>query len=277
MQHDNLPPLRAAISSVIQNARAESPMVQSLTNFVTMSFVANAQLAVGGSAAMIGLPDEPALLGALSRATYIKLGTLMPVSGETLPNAAKAAVEQKKPWVLDPVSSGLGELRGQVVATLKAYPPTVVRGNASEIITLARQWDIVHAGSVAALGVETKDNVDAARDAAVALARGIGGVVAVSGDNDLITDGDAVYRTPGGSPLLTRVTGGGCSLGGVIAVYCTVGEPLVAALAGHLMYNRAGELAASRSAGPGSFQPAFLDALYSLDADTVAASALLRS
>ena len=99
--------------------------------------------------------------------------------------------------------------------------------------------------------------------------------MAVSGETDLITDGERTYRLPGGSVLMTKITGAGCSLGGVTATYLAVADPLVAALSASLLYDRAAETAEAASHGPGSFQTAFLDALWTTSAEKVASSPIL--
>ena len=99
--------------------------------------------------------------------------------------------------------------------------------------------------------------------------------MAVSGIADLVTDGETVYRLPGGSAMMTKITGAGCSLGGVAATYLAVSDPLTAALSASLLYNRAGEVADTTSHGPGSFQVAFLDTLWNVTAEQVAKSEIL--
>ena len=133
-------------------------------------------------------------------------------------------------------------------------------------------------------GVEAVDEVDAAVDAAKRLARHLAkrspveaGAVAVSGAVDLVTDGDRTFRLPGGSAMMTKITGAGCSLGGVTATYLAVAGPLVAAVAASLLYNRASEIAESTSQGPGSFQVALLDALWNVTADQVASSEIVET
>ena len=186
--------LKQNVIKAVGEIRATNPMAGSITNTVTIDFVANAQLAVGGSAAMVYLPDEGEALVAGGGAIYLNMGTLFPIYGQTIPRAAKAAHDAGKPWVLDPVGLGIGSLRTQLVNELKQYKPAIVRGNASEIIALAGLWGLE--GEAANLsrvrGVDTTDTVDAARDAAVALARYTGGAVVVSGEVDLITDGTTV-------------------------------------------------------------------------------------
>lgn len=264
--------IKERIIQALDTVRATNPMAGSITNTVTIDFVANAQLAVGGSAAMVYLPDEGECLVAAGSAVYVNMGTLLPVYEETLPRTAAAAHASGTPWVLDPVGIGIGQLRTDLLMRLKEYKPTIIRGNASEIIALAGLWDV--AGSAddlqRARGVDSTDEVAAARDAAIALARYTGGSIVVSGECDLVTDGCQVALSSGGSDLMPKVTGFGCSQGGVLAVYAGVTDPFTAALAGVNHYNVAGAKAAERCDAPASFKTAFIDELYRARADEVA-------
>ena len=122
-------------------------------------------------------------------------------------------------------------------------------------------------------GVDSTQAVDEARDAAVALARFTGGAVAVSGEIDLVTDGVQVAYSHGGSHFMAQITGSGCSLGGVCAVFAACAEtPFAAALAGVQAYNLAGARAQERVDAPGSFQVAFLDELYKASPEDIAAN-----
>ena len=264
--------LQSGIVEAASKVRANNPMAGSITNSVTIDFVANAQLAVGGSAAMVYLPDEGECLVAAGGAVYINMGTLLPVYEETLPRTAAAAHAAGKPWVLDPVGIGIGSLRTELLRGFKPYKPAIVRGNASEIIALAGLWDLEGDASELsrARGVDTTDTVAAARDAAVALARYTGGAVAVSGESDLVTDGSTVAYSTGGSALMGKVTGFGCSLGGVAAVYATQSDPFTAALAAVAHYNVAGTRAAAAADAPASFKVAFIDELYRATPDDIA-------
>lgn len=260
------------IRQAVKAVKRDNPMAGSITNNVTIDFVANAQLAVGGSAAMVYLPDEAEALVAGGNAVYANVGTLVPVLGESIPALARAAHEAGKALVLDPVALGIGALRTQIVSELKQYKPAVIRGNASEIIAVANLWDLAGAADEAShvRGVDSTDTVDAATDAAVAIARFTGGAVAVSGETDMVTDGSVIAYSHGGSPLMACVTGSGCSLGGVMAVYATEADPFTAALTGAQVYNLAGARAARKADAPGSFKVAFIDELYRATPDDIA-------
>ena len=276
---------RELIAQAVDKVRDTTPLAQSFTNFVTINLVANAQLAAGGTAAMSYLPDDIIDTAAIAKATYINVGTLLPFFKDALGNIARSLHAAQHPWVLDPVAAGIGRTRSAILWAFRSAPPTIVRGNASEIIALAGIWDLnvpsagAHADTTRPAGVEAVDDVDSARDAAVIMARYLRGydpnhraAVAVSGATDLVTDGDTVYRLPGGSEMMTKITGAGCSLGGVIATYLAVTDPLTAALTASALYNRASEEAERASHGPGSFQTAFLDALWNTTAQTVSQS-----
>lgn len=277
----NLPadhPLRDDIRRAAHIVRDTTPLAQSFTNFVTINLVANAQLAAGGTAAMSFLPDDIMDIAAIAGATYINVGTLLPFYAEALPDIARRLHEASHRWVLDPVAAGLGATRTAILQSFAAVPPTVVRGNASELLALSTLWGLDdHADNTGPVGVDAADEVDASLEAAVRVARHLTqhsadglGAVAVSGARDLITDGQLVYRLGGGNPMMTKITGAGCALGGVVGTYLAVADPLVAAVAASAHFNLAGSIAARHAQGPGSFQTAFLDALWQVTADDIA-------
>ncbi len=264
--------LEEKIVQAVYDVRAMNPLAGSITNTVTIDFVANAQLAVGGSAAMVYLPDEGESLVAAGQALYLNMGTQLPIYTETVVRAAAAADYAQKPWVIDPVGIGIGEQRKDLLSQIKKYKPTIIRGNASEIIALAGLWNL--SGSAhdvgRARGVDSTDDVASARDAAVALARYTQGAVVVSGESDVVTDGTNLVVSHGGSALMSKVTGFGCSQGGVLAVYAAVTDPLTAAVAGVAHYNVAGSRAALVSDAPASFKVSFLDELYRMTPEDIA-------
>lgn len=262
--------IRSAIKQAVEEVREKNPLAPSITNTVTQDFVANAQLAVGGSAAMLYLADECAEIAKIAPAFYINMGTAMPFYAETLPKTAQALHENKKSWVLDPVGIGLSNLRTNILKQFKNYPPSIIRGNASEIIALAKLWELIESSDAGQVrGVDTTEKVSAAKESAIALAKFTGGAVAVSGEEDLVTDGEETIYCAGGSELFTKITGSGCALGGVMAIYLAVATPFIAALTATTMFNLAGSKAAEVGA-PASFKVHFLDNLYELTPEEVA-------
>ena len=262
--------IRSAIAQAVKDVREKNPMAPSITNTVTQDFVANAQLAVGGSAAMLYLADECESIAKIAPAFYINMGTAMPFYAETLPKAAQALQSNQTPWTLAPVGLGLSSLRTDILRQFKNFKPSIVRGNASEIIALAKLWGLIEDSGGQVRGVDSTEKVSSAKAAAIALAKFTGGAVAVSGEEDFVTDGKKEILCAGGSELFTKITGSGCALGGVMAIYLTAANPFIAALTATTMFNQAGTKAAAEVSTPASFKVHFLDSLYSLTADEVA-------
>jgi hydroxyethylthiazole kinase len=215
---------------------------------------------------MVHARDEVAEFAGLSQALTVNIGTLDAEWAESMAIAAQVMHAAGRPWVLDPVGVGATAFRTRVATQLLALRPTVVRGNASEILALA------HIGG-GGRGVDAADPVEAAEAAAHTLAQRTGGVVAVSGPVDYVTDGTTSYRVHNGHALMPRITALGCSLNGVIAAFL-VGQPaLPATVAAMAYYGLAGERAAETASAPGAFQSAFVDALFTLSPDSVTTGA----
>lgn len=252
--------------------RGETPLVQCLTNSVVVNFTANVLLAVGAAPAMVDIPREAGPFARIASGLLVNLGTPHAEQREAMVEAVESAQAAGTPWVLDPVAVGSLPVRTALAHRLLGHAPAVVRGNASEIIAVAGD-------GAGGRGVDSTDEVESAAPAAAALARATGGVVAVSGPVDLITDGERTARTANGDVLLTKVTGGGCALGAVMAAFASLAAPdgdrLATTVAAVTVYTVAAQLAAERATGPGGFASAFLDALHTLDEDTLEARAAI--
>lgn len=254
----------AAIFKLLAAVRERQPLVHNITNFVVMNNSANALLALGASPAMIHSSDEVEDFVALSQALVINIGTLFSEQIAACKLAAARARAVGVPWILDPVGAGATPYRRAAAAALARLGPSVIRGNGSEILTLAEQTQ-----SGSGRGVDTLHGSEVALDAARKLAATTGAVVAITGAVDYVTDGQRVATIENGHPLMTRVTGLGCSATAVIGAFLAV-EPdaFAATVAGLAVFGVAGELAAERSPGPGTLQVALLDTLYALDEAT---------
>lgn len=265
--------LAETAGALLESVRREGPLVQCITNTVVSNFTANALLALGAAPAMVDITGEAGLFAGVADGLLINLGTPSPEQRAAMREAAAGADASGTPWVLDPVAIGVLPVRTELAAELLRQRPTAIRGNASEILALA-------GAGAGGRGVDATDDADSAAGDAAALARRQGSVVAVSGPRDLITDGEAVIRVGNGHPLLTRMTGGGCALGAVIAAFLAVrGERSVldAAASAHAVYGAAAQHAARGAAGPGSFAVGLLDALAALSPQEATAAAQLQA
>jgi hydroxyethylthiazole kinase len=242
--------------------RERGPLVFSITNAVVTNSTANALLAIGASPLMSHAEEEAEDLVAISNALVINIGTLNRPDIRAMAAAWGAAVAKGIPVVFDPVGAGASGLRTSTsLALLGAAGPTVIRGNGSEILTLAGE-----AGG--AKGVDSTQSTDAALDGARALAQAHGCVVCVSGESDVVTNGAEGYRVFGGDAMMPRVTGLGCTATALCAAFAAVNpDPLQATVHGMAAMAMAGAMAAARAKGPGTLQLHLYDALFALGRD----------
>ncbi|WJX99798.1 hydroxyethylthiazole kinase [Curtobacterium sp. 458] len=253
------PDLVLRCADLLEAVRARAPLVQCVTNTVVQNVTANVLLAVGASPAMVDVRTEAGPFARVADALLVNTGTPHEETRDAAVEAATAAVDAGTPWVLDPVAVGALPVRTALAHELLALRPTVLRGNASEVLALLD-------GAAGGRGTDATATTDDARAAASASAGRRVGAVAVSGPVDLVVAPDGtVVRVANGTDLLTRITGGGCALGAVVAAFASVtADPGDAAVAATVAYTVAAELAARDAGGPGTFQPLFLDRLASL-------------
>nr|WP_298249337.1 hydroxyethylthiazole kinase [uncultured Halomonas sp.] len=263
------PAIRGTIDPAAHLARLRerAPLIHNITNLVAMNPMANVLLALGASPAMAHAREEAAEFAALADALTVNIGTLSPHWVAAMEEAAEAARLTGRPWVLDPVAVGATRYRREAGRRLLEHRPTVIRGNASEILALEQQGS----GGRGVDSSDSSDSTETAEQAAISLARRTAAVVAVTGEVDLVTDGRRLARVPGGHALMPRVTTLGCALTGVVAAFLVdTDDPFAATAAALACYGEAGRRAGTTATGPGSFAVAFLDALYALDHDQLA-------
>ncbi|VXB88754.1 hydoxyethylthiazole kinase [Burkholderia sp. 8Y] len=265
--------LAADLFSFVTRVRERAPLVHCLTNLVVTNFTANVLLAIGAAPAMVVAREEVAQFAPLANALLVNLGTLDVPQMRAMRAAVDAANDAGTPWVLDPVAVGPLTFRTEFALDLLDAKPAVIRGNASEIISLS-------GGAASGRGVDSTAATDAALDAAQILALQTGAVVAVTGATDYITDGRRVVALSNGSPLMTRVTGVGCALSATVAAFVGAAasrdEHWAATIAAIAYSTVAGELAARDGAWPGSFAVAYLDRLASVDSHAFDATLVQR-
>jgi len=242
--------------------RAEAPLVHNITNYVVMNTTANALLALGASPVMAHAIEEVEEMVGLARALVLNIGTLSPSWVEAMVRAGQAARRRGIPVVLDPVGSGATRYRtATALRLLDEVGPSIVRGNASEIASLAPAAGPSAAGGTK--GVDSTRASDETVDAALAVATRWRCVVTVSGATDVIVGEGGTLRVRNGHPMMARVTGMGCTATALIGAFAAVNpDPLRAAAHAMAVMGIAGEMAAERAEGPGTLQLHFLDALH---------------
>ncbi|QBY00623.1 hydroxyethylthiazole kinase [Rhodophyticola sp. CCM32] len=246
-------------AQALAEMRATIPLVQCITNYVAMNVAANTLLAIGASPAMVHTADEAEEFAVVADALTINIGTLSPTWVAGMTAAITGARQAGRPWIFDPVALHATAYRRDVAARLMDFSPTIVRGNASEILALS-------GGGGAGRGADATDPVAAAEAGARKLAAGRGCVVAVTGAVDFVTDGRRAAKISGGSELMPQVTALGCSLTCLVGAFAAaVTDPFDATVGALATFAAAGEAAAQKAVGPGSFGWRFLDALAALD------------
>jgi len=242
--------------------REKSPLVHNITNFVVMNNTANGLLAIGASPVMAHAVEEMEDMIAIASALVINMGTLSKRWVEAMLLAGKAAKARKIPVIFDPVGAGATPYRSETASIIiKECKPDIIRGNASEIMSLVKSDTITK-------GVDSAAKSESALEMGKELALQIGAVVSISGQEDFITDGKNVNTVKNGSLMMPKVTGLGCTASSITGAFAAVNRDMLAA-ASHAMavMGIAGELAAQKSDGPGSLQVHFLDTLFNLTED----------
>lgn len=241
----------------VQKIKRLSPLVHNITNYVAMEQTANGLLALGASPVMAHALEEVEEMAKSANALVLNIGTLSPHWVEAMQRALKAALLKGIPVILDPVGAGATKFRTQTtLELLKAGSPTVIRGNAAEIMALYDHQRLTK-------GVESNLNPLEYEMEANKLAQKYQTTVWMSGSTDLITDGQQVFLVHNGHPLIKKVTGMGCVSTALTAAFCAVNlNSLLGAVHTALIWGIASELAAKKAEGPGTFKTAIIDALY---------------
>ena len=245
----------------VLEVRSRAPLVHNITNFVVMNFNANVLLALGASPIMAHAHEEVEEMIGIAQALVLNIGTLEPVWIDSMILAKKRATEKGIPIILDPVGAGATSYRDESITKLLAKkPPQIIRGNASEIMSVVGQ-------SVDSKGVDSTASSAEAIEAAFKLARHIQGVVCVSGETDHVVNAQGQHVSlSNGQPLMAKVTGVGCSATAMIGAFAAIQPAPFRATAACMAYlGVAGEIAAQQTlekgAGPGTFQVELLDAI----------------
>jgi hydroxyethylthiazole kinase len=240
-----------------------------------MDLMANTLLAIQASPAMVHAEEEAEVFSQLASVLLVNVGTLSPPWVGSMKAAARACQAHNKAWVLDPVGCGATTFRTQQCRELLLLKPTLVRGNASEILALAGKSTEKTRGVDST--VETSGMQDA-WNAAASLASEHGCIVVVTGATDFVTDGSSTaFEISNGVPMLQAITATGCAVTAVCAAFLSVCcdgdeetstsvEKSFAVASALACFGLAAELATVRGGdkGPGSLRVGLLDALYNL-------------
>ena len=259
------------LCNIFKEVRARRPLLHHITNYVTVNDCANITLSTGAAPVMAHAKEEVEEMAGHSGALVVNMGTLDTNLGESMLLAANAANRRKVPVIFDPVGVGATRFRTAFASRfLKEVKVAVIKGNAGEIGVLAgadasvRGVDSGHMGG---------DPVIICRD----LSGMTGATVVMSGASDIIYGEGRTYIVDNGAPMMGRISGTGCMAASVIAAFAAVHPSYPEASATALAaFGIAGEHAAVRCQGPGSFKPALFDAMAALTPEVLAREARMR-
>ncbi len=260
----------AMLAEIFENVRQRTPLIHNITNYVTVNDCANMLLACGGSPIMADDPADAVEITAICGGLNLNIGTLNQRTIPAMLAAGKRAHELGHPVVLDPVGAGASKLRTDTALNLmETVKPTVIRGNISEIKTLAL-------GSGTTKGVDadvadkvTEENLDEAAAFAKDFAKRTGAVIAVTGAIDIVADPARAFCVRNGRPEMSAITGTGCQLSALTAAFVTANpdKPLEAAAAAVCAMGLCGEIAYARLTdqdGNATYRNYIIDAMYRL-------------
>jgi hydroxyethylthiazole kinase len=244
-------------ADLLTRLRARAPRVHCITNAVAQTFTANVLLAAGAIPSMTVSADEIGAFVARADALLVNLGTFDDERRNATATALEVASEEGVAWVLDPVFIDRSEPRADYAKSLAAQKPRAIRLNRAEFVALVG---------------EEPDGGALMRYALDTLA-----VIALTGSIDLLADGAQHVALENGHPLMARVTAMGCAASALNAAFLSVeSDPLTATAAALLAFGVAGEVAGAQASGPGSLAVSIIDALYTLDRDTLVQKARVK-
>ncbi|MBL1225642.1 hydroxyethylthiazole kinase [Enterococcus sp. BWR-S5] len=259
---------------LIDEIRKQNPLIHNITNIVVANDSANGLLAIGASPFMSSAPEEMTEVAALAAATVLNTGTLSNEQLDAMRLVGRRANELGKPVVIDPVGVGAtGFRKREIVRLLHDVQPTLIRGNAGEIAALAEiEWQ--------SKGVDAGAGSGDIVAAAEMTAQKFQTLVSVSGETDIITDGQTTYFVENGTSAFTSMTGAGCLLSCVCGAFLAADKKpcLEAVVVANCGYAIAGELAAAELEGllVGTFRNNLLDVLSQLDSAKIKQFAKIR-
>ena len=239
----------------------QRPVVQCITNIVTVNDCANALLAAGASPTMAHHPQEMQDFAEICDALVCNMGATESI--EAMLTAAACAHKMGHPVIIDPVGcAGSPFRRGKCLEVIEEAHPACIRGNGPEILALAQ-----HRNTGKGVDAAVKKSFQRAELAAAAsrLSVETGAIVILSGAVDLLVQGERHYEVHAGSPWMARLTGSGCMLSSLLGAFLAAENSLESAWACCTWMSQCGEAAEQeakkRGAGMGTFHILLMDEL----------------
>ena len=232
-----------------------SPLVNCITNQISIEMIANSLLYVGAKPIMAAHIEEQDEVIQAVDALFINLARLPHNEATHLVHAAKRANSHKKPVVVDLVGYGVSQFRNSIGDALVDLKPAVVKGNMSEMRAFCKLKS--HGRGVDAGEEDTKSDrleelIDALKDKTRTYENT---VFLATGPVDIIVSKDHVVKLSNGVEYNGQFTGTGDTVGALVAANLGSGlHPVDACINGVSYFNICGEVAAEKSRGLNEFR-----------------------
>ena len=264
-----------SLGTCLDQVRTTCPLVHNITNYVTVNDVANVLLACGGSPIMSDEPEDVSDITSICGGLNINIGTLNQRTIEAMFVAGKRAKELDHVILLDPVGAGASKLRTETAIRIaEELHPDIIRGNISEIKTLAKGSGTTKGVDADAADTVTEENLDEMVAFVKSFAAQTGAVIAITGAIDLVADSEVCYVIRNGRKEMSRITGTGCQLSGMTTAYAVANpdNKVDAVAAAVCLMGLAGEIGWSRMQegdGNSTYRNRIIDAIFNIDAKTL--------
>lgn len=252
------------ITKIRALVKKSKPLIHCITNPISINQCANTILSVGARPIMAEHPKEVSEIIKTADALMLNIGNITDVRMESITISAKTAVENNIPFVFDVVGVACSELRRKfALDIINKYSPSIIKGNYSETKALC-SYDYKSAG----VDSDSELSAENISKEALNLAQKHNCVVLASGKTDIVTDGQKLVYVKNGTPQLAQVTGTGCMLGALCAVYLSANKEIDSAITACAVLGICGELSETEK-GNGSFMVNLMDNLSTLSDDEI--------
>ncbi len=263
------------LKKAIENLREKKPLVHNITNYVTVNDVANVLLACGGSPIMADDIEDVDDITSICNSLNINIGTLNKHTIESMFAAGRKSNEMGHPIILDPVGAGASTFRTETALEIvKKLNPTVIRGNISEIKTIAYKTGSTKGVDANIEDMITEDTLEEYVAFVKKLAEDTGSIIAVTGAIDIVADDKKAYVIKNGREEMSRVTGTGCQLSGMIGAFvaANLDNMLEAVVAAVITMGLAGEIALEKllpDEGNATYRNRIIDAICNMNGEVL--------
>lgn len=271
------------IPETLREIKAKNPLTQCITNTVTINDCANAVLAIGGSPVMAEEIEEVKDFVEIADVLVINIGNTNERQIKSMKIASEYASQIGTPVVIDPVGVGIGELRNNIILDLLKNDVAAIRGNMSEIKTIAKLIGLLNdANSVKGVDVSlddvvTKENLKENGEIVKSIANKLNTVIIASGEIDIISNGENTIAISNGDEIMSLITGSGCMLSSIVGTCIGASDSFIGSLTAVLAMTIAGEHAKDKvdelDLGTGSFRSFLIDYLYKSEGNDIIANA----